>query len=62
LAWQGLIDPEAVYFAQILPRINEKGVYKITGPFPPVRYFSFQVRHNTIHLASHIAAAEENLW
>lgn len=55
---QGLIDPNAVYYAQILMPLADDGVYKITGPFPPVRYFSFQVGryHPTTHPGSQSTA------
>jgi hypothetical protein len=41
---QGLIDPHATYWAEILPGATMNIAYKIKGRFPPTVYFSWQVR------------------
>lgn len=41
---QGLIDPNAVYYAEILSGPRSGLAYKIKGRFPPAIYFSWQVR------------------
>jgi len=41
---QGLIDENAVYYAEILPGARMNIAYKIKGRFPPTIYFSWQVR------------------
>ena len=40
---QGLIDPNAVYYAEILAGPRSGLAYKIKGRFPPAIYFSWQV-------------------
>jgi len=40
-----LIDPNAVYYGELLrTNKNHSFIYKIVGRYPPVRYFSYQVR------------------
>lgn len=41
---QGLIDPNAVYYAELLSGPMTGRAYKIKGRFPPSIYFSWQVR------------------
>lgn len=41
---QGLIDPNAVYWAEIISGAGMGIAYKIKGRFPPTVYFSWQVR------------------
>ena len=40
---QGLIDPNAVYYAELLAGPRSGLAYKIKGRFPPAIYFSWQV-------------------
>jgi hypothetical protein len=53
---QGLIDPNAVYFAQLLPGPGANMTFRIRGRYPAVRYFSFQVRRGT-HTHTHTTLA-----
>lgn len=40
---QGLIDPNAIYYAELLSGPMMGRAYKIKGRFPPTIYFSWQV-------------------